>query len=205
MEAEAFWNGHSEKYAAKPVGNPEAYEAKLDLIKRYLHLSDHVLEIGCGTGSTALQLAPYCNHITATDFADGMIDIAKSKKISQGLKNITFTKHDAMAQLQNEAFDTVFAFSLLHLIDDVPSLLRTVRKQLKPNGLFLSKTVCMRDRGLSLQLAVKCISMLPVGPKLNFLSQQQLIRYFKCAGFEVEKIIFFDSQRLDPFIVARRI
>ena len=39
----------------------------------------NVLEIGCGTGMTAVIHSPFVNHYHATDISSGMIEIAKKQ------------------------------------------------------------------------------------------------------------------------------
>ena len=169
----------------------------------YLKRNDRVMELGCGTGSTAMLLAPYCESIVATDFAEGMISIAREKQSDSNGQNIFFEQAEATHCLELQAFDVAMAFSLLHLVEDIRSVLAAARAQRKPGGLFLTKTVCLGERGLLLKTALGCISKLPIGPKLNFLTQEKLFRDMEAAGFEIEKIVFFGGQRFDPFIVAR--
>ena len=57
QQPQAFWDKIAQKYATKRVADPAAYEAKLTRVRALLRAEDRVLEIGCGTGSTALTLA----------------------------------------------------------------------------------------------------------------------------------------------------
>ncbi len=141
-----FWDRIAPKYAQKRINDPAAYEAKLSRVRQLLHAKGHVLEIGCGTGSTALQLAPGVAHITATDVSCGMIDIARSKLGPDHTNNVTFRQADAADLVEGHPFDAICAFSLLHLIEDVPTLLDRIRAQLKPVGLLISKTEFLRAR-----------------------------------------------------------
>src|SRR5687768_5594521 len=45
----------------------------LELLHRYLHPGDTLLEIGCGTGEEALHLARSGSRVVATDTAPGMV------------------------------------------------------------------------------------------------------------------------------------
>ena len=54
----AFWDRIAPKYAADPIADPAAHEATLERTRRLLGPGHRVVEIGCGTGSTALALAP---------------------------------------------------------------------------------------------------------------------------------------------------
>ncbi|MDP3324179.1 MAG: class I SAM-dependent methyltransferase, partial [Hydrogenophaga sp.] len=54
-------------------------EATLRRVQGLLSTDQDVLEIGCGTGSTALRLAPHTRRLLAIDVSAGMIDIAREK------------------------------------------------------------------------------------------------------------------------------
>ena len=57
-----------------------------------LRPTDRVLEIGCGTGSIAIRLAPHAGEWTATDFSPEMLRIARAKPAP---KNLRFVLADA--------------------------------------------------------------------------------------------------------------
>jgi len=86
-----FWDNAAEKYSKDPIADMEGYTYTLERTRSYLSVTDHVLELGCGTGSTALELAGSVAKITASDIAPKMIQIAKEKaekearKLSTGL------------------------------------------------------------------------------------------------------------------------
>jgi ubiquinone/menaquinone biosynthesis C-methylase UbiE len=54
-----FWDLFAERYAKTPVANEVMYQKKLEATQRYFKSDMHVLEFGCGTGSTALVHAPF--------------------------------------------------------------------------------------------------------------------------------------------------
>jgi len=78
--AEVFWDRHAPRYVAKPIADQPSYEAKLNHVRSLLQPTDKVLEIGCGSGKTALQLAPACASVTASDLSSRMIECARSQK-----------------------------------------------------------------------------------------------------------------------------
>jgi ubiquinone/menaquinone biosynthesis C-methylase UbiE len=199
-----FWDRIAPKYARQRVGDPAAYEAKLARVRALLHTTDRILEIGCGTGSTALRLAPDVAHITATDISRGMIDIAQSKLGPEAPANVTFQQADAVDLIEGRPFDAICAFSLLHLIEDVPKLLSSVREQLKPGGLFISKTECLKDGSFLIRALVPALTALGFAPPVTFLSADDLDRLLRAAGFEIEQIAYLGTKRTNPFIVARR-
>ena len=199
----AFWDKIAAKYARKPVADPAAYDAKIARVRALLRAEDRMLEIGCGTGSTALRLASNVAEITATDISGRMIDIAEGKRVSADTSNLKFVQTDAAARLPGAPFDVITAFSLLHLVEDVPSVLKSVRDQLKPGGLFLSKTVCLGDANAPLRLFVRSLGVIGVAPPVAMLSRAELSRALVRSGFDLVEHRYFDKRRLNPFIIAQ--
>ena len=204
QSSEAFWDRHASKYAAKPIANPSAYEAKLNHVRSLLAPTDHVLEIGCGTGGTALRLATSCARITASDISAKMIDYARSRRRQVTVKNVRFVHADANRILHDAQFDKIMAFSLLHLVSDVPELLGAIHDQLKPRGLFVSKTICLKERHLATKLMIRVFKVLRIAPDIKLLSQVELFRQIEKAGFEIVETRYFGDQANDPYVVARR-
>lgn len=199
-----FWDKISAKYAKKPISDTTAYEEKLSRLGSLLSANDNVLEIGCGTGSTALRLAPVVSQITGSDLSRGMIDIANSKLGPDAPENVTFVQADANSKLAGRPFDAIWAFSLLHLVTDIPRVLDTVRTQLKPGGLFITKTPCLKDKTILLRGLVAVLTAVGYAPAVAILSTEDLARYLMNAGFDIEGIEYFGKDRMSPFIVARR-
>lgn len=199
-----FWDKIAPKYAKKPISDPASYEEKLARVRGLLQPDDRVLEIGCGTGGTALRLAKYVSRVTATDISSGMIEIAQSKIREDDRITVSFRQADATRRIGNSPFDAICAFSLLHLVDDLPQVLGSVYQQLQPGGLFISKTVCLKDGAYPIRLFVRALTAMGFAPRVAALSRSELIRHLKCAGFEIESTSHIGNQRINPFIVARR-
>ncbi len=77
-QASRFWDRHAKGYAKRPVADQTAYEKKLKVTQDYLRPDMDVLELACGTGTTALLHAPFVKHILAIDISDGMLEIARA-------------------------------------------------------------------------------------------------------------------------------
>ena len=204
METAPFWDKIAPKYAKKPVANPEAYAAKLTRIRALLRPEDRVLELGCGTGSTALALAGDVAQMTGTDISQGMIAIAERKGRVAEASNLTFRQAEATTLQAEAPFDVVAAYSLLHLVEDLPGVLAAVYAQVKPGGLFLSKTVCLGDSNGLIRLFVRALRLVGIAPPVSFLSKAALEREIRRAGFEIVESRYFETSRLNPFITARR-
>ena len=199
-----FWDNIAPKYAQKRIADPVAYEAKLSRVRALLNTTHRVLEIGCGTGSTALQLAPHIAHMTATDVSRGMINVAQSKLAPNAPTNVTFRQADAADLIEGHPFDVICAFSLLHLVEDVPKVLDRVRAQLKPGGLLISKTECLKNRSAVTRGFVSALTAIGLAPRVTLLSDSDLHRHLRTAGFVIEQSAYLGASRSNPFIIARR-
>ena len=130
----AFWNGLAEKYSRQAVADPEAFERKIALTKARMKPSDVVLDIGCGTGSLALRLAPSAAHVHGLDFSSEMIRIANGKAAAQNVRNVTFhvRRFEDGVPFEPGSLDGICAYSLLHLVADRASALKRIYELLTP-------------------------------------------------------------------------
>ena len=74
-----FWNKIAAKYAKSPIRDEAAYRYTLERTRSYLKDGDTVAELGCGTGSTAIELAPAVSRMVATDLSSAMLDVGKER------------------------------------------------------------------------------------------------------------------------------
>ncbi|KAA5601153.1 class I SAM-dependent methyltransferase [Blastochloris sulfoviridis] len=196
-----FWDRIADRYAARPVKDPAAYEAMLADAAGRLGPTDRVLEIGCGTGSTAIRLAPHVAAWTATDFSPEMLRIARAKPAPE---NLRFVLADAGNAFDGGPFDAICAFQVLHLVGDLPGTLSGIHANLKPGGLMIAKTWCFAEMGLKLRslfLALRVLGMFPSAKALTKIALRQAIRD---AGFEIEDERVFGTNPHGPYIVARK-
>jgi ubiquinone/menaquinone biosynthesis C-methylase UbiE len=205
-----FWDRTARKYAASPIADQAGYERTLQRTRELLRPTDTVLELGCGTGTTALKLAPSVGSLVATDISGGMIAIARKKAAAAACANVTFEQASPdTASYADGAFDAVLAFNLLHLARDLPATLAAVRRLLAPGGLFISKTPCLGDTpvlmGLAIRLAVPVAQWIGKAPFVTLLTGDTLKREIANAGFTLIEEAKHGSKRGDfrPFLVAR--
>jgi SAM-dependent methyltransferase len=199
----AFWNRVARRYAAMPMRNPEAWEETLARTRAHLSPDDRVLELGCGTGSTALRLAPEVASYIATDDAAEMIAIATERGADLP------TLHPAVARpgdgsLPEGPFDAILAFNLLHLLPDLPAALSELHAKLKPGGLLITKTPCLGGPWLALWPLVRILRAMGKAPPLRFLSTAALERRIVQAGFVIEARDDLPQRPPSRLLIARR-
>eukprot|EP00435_Cladocopium_sp_Y103_P076557 s1_g296.t1 len=200
-----FWDGIAEKYAASPVKDQAAYEHTLAETRKRLKSTDRVLEIGCGTGTTALLLAGAVEHITSTDISSNMVEIAAEKAKAQNIKNVEFLRAvPSDPQISDQQFDAVLGFNILHLLPDLPSDLVAIRNSLKPGGLLISKTPCLGDWKWRVvgRAAIPIMQLFGKAPYVTFLKGSDIEAQLVAAGFEIVESEYHNA--FSPYIVARK-
>ncbi len=203
-----FWDRHARKYAASAIKDQAGYDRTIDRTRELLKPTDQALEIGCGTGTTALKLASSVAHLLATDISSGMIAIAQEKASAQACGNVTFRVAEAYAPVaQPDALDAVLAFNVLHLLQDHRQAMAAAREMLKPGGLFISKTTCLAEMNKLIRIAVPMMQAIGKAPHVAFFRADDLLADIAAAGFEIVEAARHGSGRTDPriFIVARKI
>ncbi|RED52003.1 class I SAM-dependent methyltransferase [Aestuariispira insulae] len=200
-----FWDKIARKYAKRPVADPDSYENTLASTARHLNKTDSVLEIGCGTGTTALRLAKLVGHITASDFSQSMLDIAVEKAREQKADNMDFVQTSLRdGHLDGQKYDRVLAFNLLHLVDDLESYLALVHDHVLPGGLFISKTACLEEDYRWFKPVLWIMQRLRGWPFVRFLTIRDLENIIANAGFELVEAVNHPANKPKRFIVARK-
>jgi predicted TPR repeat methyltransferase len=204
---EAFWDRIAERYAARPVRDAAAYERTIERARFWLDGAQDALELGCGTGTTALRLADVVGRLTAIDFSARMIAIAADKARAQGVATVEFRQADLFdAAALGGPFDAVLAFNFLQLMGDLPAALEAIARRVRPGGLFVSKSVCLGEKGwLPARVVVGALRVAGVAPPLRFLKIDALDRAVREAGFEIVETGVFPERPPSRFIVARRV
>lgn len=198
------------KYAADPMADAAGYEATLQRVQALLSPGHAVLEIGCGTGTTALRLAPGIRRMLATDVSPEMIAIAREKLAAQPqpMPQLRFGVADAeVAGPGGACHDAVLAFNVLHLVTDLDVALRAVLQTLKPGGLFVSKTPCLGEMNpLIPHLLVPLMRAIGKAPHVLVFDEAQLKASFQRHGLEIEAVERHGTKGKDirVFIAARR-
>ena len=95
----------------------------------------NALEIGCGTGAFARELARRCGHVIGLDLSTEMIRVARSR--AEQFENLEFELADAMRyDFPRSHFDFVCSIATLHHLNQRELLLK-IKDALKPRGVLV--------------------------------------------------------------------
>ena len=206
-----FWDRAARKYAASKISDMAGYERTLARTRDYLR-SDHVaFEFGCGTGTTALKLAPHVGRIVATDISSEMIAIARERAEAEGRRNAEFeVATPGAARWPEGTFDVALGFNILHLVAARGAALQGIHRLLKPGGLFISKTPCLKEMNPVLRailpVVVPLMQLVGKAPYVSSFSAAELESEIVAAGFEILAREQHASRGRDvrPFLVAKK-
>jgi ubiquinone/menaquinone biosynthesis C-methylase UbiE len=204
----SFWDRTSRAYAKGAIADEAGYQRTLDRTRALLGAGDRVLELGCGTGTTALRLAGGVRDYLATDFSAGMIAIANEKHAAAPIPALAFRVATAEAFTPDAAqFDAVLGFNYLHLIRDLPGTLRRIHGLLAAEGLFISKTPCLGDMNPLIRLALlPAMRAIGKAPHAGVFRAEELSQQISAAGFDILATESHATKGNNncPYIVARK-
>ena len=208
VDSKTFWDKMAPKYAESQMRSVEDYEHTLARTLSHLTPEMRVLEMGCGTGTTALRLAPHVKAFVGTDQSSEMIRIARDKAADEH-SNLEFRVLGAAESAQlEEGFDVVMGFNLFHLVPDADAVLADIFKMLKPGGLMISKTPCLMDKAFGWKRYLVA-GMLPIlkrigkAPDVGLWRIADVDRRIADAGFETLESGNFPA--ISRYVVARKI
>lgn len=178
--------------------NAVLYDNKHDFVAEYgkgllefvpKNKNQHILDLGCGTGTLTSQLADLADTTIGLDSSESMIEKAR-----EHYADIQFVVGDALALPFEKQFDVVFSNAVFHWIADHNTLLKQIHKVLKPNGLLICEfgangniatientfMAACRDFGYDYK------------PKFNFPTSQEFADLLEKNKFVIEKIYDYD-------------
>ena len=199
-----FWDKIAERYSKQPIADEAAYQKKLQVTHKYFQPNMEVLELGCGTGSTAITHAPYVKHIRAIDISSKMIEIAQGKADANNVKNVTFEQLtiDELSA-SDRTLDVVLGLSILHLLENKEEVIAKVHKMLKPGGIFVTSTACLGDTMKWFKIVAPIGKFFGLIPLVKVFTTKELQDSLTDAGFAID-YHWQPGKNKGVFIVAKK-
>ena len=200
-KSEKFFDKVSSK--SKPEPNQTAFKI-IESSKGFLEKDNCLLDFGCGSGAITNKLSKVVKSVDAIDISSGMLEFAKKEAEKNSIGNINYLQTSIFDErFKDETFDVILAFNVLHYIDDMPRLIERTNTLLKPNGVFISSTACLKEKRSLIGYLVLLLTKIGMMPKIFFYKKKELETLITNGNFDMIK-----SEKLsnlpEYFIVTRK-
>lgn len=194
-----FWNDTlAEKFNRyrEILMNGLSFHSRVPLEGLTLQPGSKVMDVGCGWGDTALELARKTGpegHVLGLDCVDDFLDKGRADARAAGLENVEFVAADVETYPFNPEFDLCFSRFGMMFFENPVAAMRNIRSGLKPGGklLFIVWRDIADNPGLGLAKEV-VLEFLPepgdeartCGPGPFSMANDQVVRkQLEIAGF----------------------
>jgi ubiquinone/menaquinone biosynthesis C-methylase UbiE len=136
-KAAATYDAAADHFDDEPLGFWERV-GRRTVARLGLRAGDSVLDVGCGTGASALPAAQIVGphgFVLGVDLSARLIDRARAKTLTRGLTNIEFRLAD-MTELgyPDSHFDAVVSVFSIFFVPDMEGLVRELWRMVRPGG-----------------------------------------------------------------------
>jgi SAM-dependent methyltransferase len=124
------------------MASPRSASVYADFLLPHLTSEMHLVDVGCGSGELALDLALRVGGVTGIDADAGGVEKARATCAATGRSNADFVVGDAYGlPLPDEHADVVFGHSVLEAVERPADVLAEMRRVAKPGGLVAVASV----------------------------------------------------------------
>jgi len=179
-------------YQKMYIEKPKNYfsEIRNDIIELIQCNNCNILEIGCGEGNTLIELKRQgkAKFVVGID----IVDLNQSSKLD---KFILADIENDNINLPEEYFDIIICADVLEHLKDPWSVLKKIRKFLKPNGILLASIPNVREIKTLISIVIKgdfkyVDSGILDKTHLRFFCKKNVIELFESTGYKIEKVTF---------------
>ena len=210
-KTQIFWNKQAKKYDYSERQFKHVFKKVISKTKEYLNANDNVLDFGCATGTKTLELAGATKQIHGIDISDEMIKEATKKKNELKNMNASFTHGTIFKNdLEKASFDKIISYGVIHLLDDKEKVIQRIHELLKPEGLFISTTACLKNKmafknrlEFSAFLFIKRLGIFPL--HLNMLKTNDVEELIINCKFQIVKAEKIFHGITISFVIARKL
>jgi len=140
-----------------------------------------------------------------------MIEIAKAKAAIAKVENVIFKQTDIFeSEFAKESYDVILAFNMLHTVPSPQESVLRINELLKPEGLFISVTPCLRQKmsflvNLQIQLVrVLCkVGLIPI--PIRRVTSSDIQSLLEEGGFQTVESEEIYKDASSYFVVAKKL
>ena len=205
MEKETYWSKFANDFEERT--NYVVGKNDMELIETFLSKQKalgRTLEVGCGNGTYSKILILEAENLTATDFSDEMVAVAKERL--KGVENVRVEKANCFnLSYPDSSFNTVFMANLLHIIREPEKAVAEGKRVLKKNGKLIVISFTTEGMTFFNRLGMIYRYLKTYGkpsPTAQTLTVQKTRDMVKNCGFEIEEAKLIGNKSKAIFIIA---
>jgi 2-polyprenyl-3-methyl-5-hydroxy-6-metoxy-1,4-benzoquinol methylase len=188
-----YWNRERAAFDAIYTHEKSAFSSMLDSIFRkdmYERYRDtlaacdpvegkRILDVGCGTGLYALELAKRgAAHVHGIDIAERMVDTCQARAEEAGLENTAFSRGEVGALPADRTYDISIAIGLFDYLPDAVPTLRDMAQRTR------TRVIATFPRLLTWRAPVRRVRLSLRGCPVYFYTGGGVQRALEAAGLE---------------------
>jgi ubiquinone/menaquinone biosynthesis C-methylase UbiE len=128
LDRRVFHPRHA-RLISRPGGKPFSYYVDVDEFAE-----KDVLEVGCGSGFAVQLFAEAGARVTAVDLTDWAVETTRRRLDAFGLDANVMRADAERLQFDDESFDLVFSWGVIHHTSDMDAALRELVRVCRPGG-----------------------------------------------------------------------
>ncbi len=134
------------------------------------------LDIGCGSGILAFELAKYYENVVAVDLSEKMLDIARQKRAAP---NIEYIQMDVSTLELDRQFDLIVSATTFHHLKHLPTTFKSIKKLLNRHGkvVFLDNVSEVETPAIIGNIVGAIRDYLPDCSKYGFRNASRLLKF----------------------------
>lgn len=164
--ANSWWDKEGEFKSLHDI-NP----LRVDFIETYVEgiFGKSIVDIGCGGGILAEELAVRGAKVTGLDMVQRSLDVAKLHKLERGADNLdlqyVLSTVEDWADKHEQQYDVVACLEMLEHVPDPASIVSACARLVKPGGKVIFSTLNKNPKSylLAIVAAEYVLSMVPKG------------------------------------------
>lgn len=146
-----------------------------------------VLDLGCGGGFMSEAMARQGALVIGLDPCIPLLEVARKHALISGLHIDYRAGYGESIPLPAQSVDRVVCVDVLEHVEEVPHVLREIRRVLKPGGIFFFDTInrTWLAKHLVINMAENLLRIIPRGthdPR-KFIRPEEMRRYLLSSGF----------------------
>ena len=166
------------------------------LVKKYV-VGKSILDAGCGTGHTTLELLNDGYEVTAIDLSQGLVDFTKRIIKENNYTGDVYVLNLTNAKVLGEnKFDTILCLDVLEHIRDDKLAIKNLYYILKKNGHLIVSVPALRF--------LYGIRDKKIGHYRRY-GRDELIEKLRASGFDIVDIRYWNFLGVLPFLFSEKI